>query len=42
MIPMPLALIILGRDVGLSLSAFYIRYASLPEPVSGARTMLKR
>lgn len=34
MIPLPLAVIILGRDVGLSLSAFYIRYASLSEPVS--------
>ncbi|TIB98479.1 hypothetical protein E3Q17_02990 [Wallemia mellicola] len=32
MIPLPLAVIILGRDVGLSLSAFYIRYASLSEP----------
>jgi cardiolipin synthase len=30
----PLAVIILGRDVLLSLSAFYIRYTSLPEPVS--------
>lgn len=29
----PLAVIILGRDVLLSLSAFYIRYTSLPEPV---------
>lgn len=29
----PLAVIILGRDVLLSLSAFYIRYASLPAPV---------
>lgn len=34
MLPLPLAVIILGRDVGLSLSAFYIRYASLSEPVS--------
>lgn len=32
MLPLPLAVIILGRDVGLSLSAFYIRYASLSEP----------
>jgi cardiolipin synthase len=29
----PLAAIILGRDVLLSLSAFYIRYSSLPSPV---------
>jgi hypothetical protein len=32
----PLAAIILGRDVLLSLSAFYIRYTSLPEPVGGS------
>lgn len=31
---MPLAIIILGRDVLLSLSAFYIRYKTLPAPVS--------
>lgn len=30
----PVAAIILGRDVLLSLSAFYIRYTSLPAPVS--------
>lgn len=29
----PLAAIILGRDAGLILSAFYYRYISLPEPV---------
>ena len=29
----PLAVIILGRDVLLSLSAFYIRYSTLPNPV---------
>ncbi|CEQ40313.1 SPOSA6832_01911, partial [Sporobolomyces salmonicolor] len=29
----PLAVLILGRDVLLSLSAFYFRYASLPPPV---------
>jgi cardiolipin synthase len=29
----PLAIIILGRDVLLSLAAFYIRYSSLPPPV---------
>ncbi|KAG6877426.1 hypothetical protein C0993_007594 [Termitomyces sp. T159_Od127] len=36
-LPMPLAVIILGRDLLLSLSAFYIRYTSLPEPKSFAR-----
>lgn len=30
---MPLAVIILGRDVLLSVAAFYIRYTSLPYPV---------
>ena len=30
----PVAVIILGRDVLLSLAAFYIRYTSLPPPVS--------
>ena len=29
----PLAVLIIGRDVLLSLSAFYIRYTSLPAPV---------
>lgn len=29
----PLAAVILGRDAGLVLSAFYYRYISLPEPV---------
>ena len=29
----PLATIIVGRDLLLSLSAFYIRYTSLPHPV---------
>lgn len=33
----PLAVIILGRDVLLSLSAFYIRYTSLPPPVRAIR-----
>ncbi|KAL0954004.1 hypothetical protein HGRIS_005161 [Hohenbuehelia grisea] len=37
MIPMPLAIIILGRDVLLSLSAFYIRYTSLPSPKTFSR-----
>ncbi|TCD69493.1 hypothetical protein EIP91_007423 [Steccherinum ochraceum] len=32
MLPVPLAVVILGRDVLLSLSAFYIRYTSLPQP----------
>ncbi|GAA5966410.1 hypothetical protein JCM8115_002867 [Rhodotorula mucilaginosa] len=32
MLPLPLAIIILGRDVALSISAFYFRYASLPPP----------
>lgn len=31
--PVPVAGIILGRDVLLSLTAFYIRYTSLPPPV---------
>ncbi|GAA5855618.1 hypothetical protein JCM5353_009066 [Sporobolomyces roseus] len=32
MLPLPLAILILGRDVLLILSAFYFRYASLPPP----------
>ncbi|KAJ9117960.1 hypothetical protein QFC20_000241 [Naganishia adeliensis] len=32
LLPMPLAILILGRDVALSLSAFWYRYISLPEP----------
>jgi len=32
MLPVPLAVIILGRDVLLSLTAFYYRYISLPPP----------
>ncbi|PAV19682.1 phosphatidyl synthase [Pyrrhoderma noxium] len=32
MIPIPLAIIILGRDVLLVLTAFYVRYKSLPSP----------
>ncbi|CAO3642981.1 unnamed protein product [Cunninghamella blakesleeana] len=31
-LPLPLAGVILGRDVGLVVSAFYYRYISLPEP----------
>ncbi|EMD38974.1 hypothetical protein CERSUDRAFT_122483 [Gelatoporia subvermispora B] len=37
MIPVPLVVIILGRDVLLSISAFYIRYTSLPEPKTWTR-----
>ena len=33
LISVPLATIIVGRDLLLSLSAFYIRYTSLPHPV---------
>jgi cardiolipin synthase len=33
----PLAVIIIGRDVLLSLSAFYYRYISLPPPKTFAR-----
>ncbi|KAG5725047.1 hypothetical protein E4T56_gene12403 [Termitomyces sp. T112] len=36
-LPIPLAVIILGRDLLLSLSAFYIRYTSLPEPKNFSR-----
>lgn len=35
--PVPLAILILGRDVALSLSAFYYRYISLPAPKTFAR-----
>ncbi|KAI0629315.1 CDP-alcohol phosphatidyltransferase-domain-containing protein [Trametes polyzona] len=37
LIPVPLAAIILGRDVLLSLAAFYIRYTSLPPPKTFTR-----
>ncbi|KAJ8489812.1 hypothetical protein ONZ45_g13437 [Pleurotus djamor] len=37
MIPLPLAVIIIGRDVLLSFSAFYIRYTSLPPPKTFSR-----
>ncbi|KAI0642181.1 CDP-alcohol phosphatidyltransferase-domain-containing protein [Trametes meyenii] len=37
LIPVPLAVIILGRDVLLSLAAFYIRYTSLPAPKTFTR-----
>jgi len=37
LIPLPLAIIILGRDFLLSLSAFYIRYSTLPHPKTFSR-----
>ncbi|KAF7308936.1 MFS general substrate transporter [Mycena kentingensis (nom. inval.)] len=37
MLPLPLTIIVLGRDVLLSLSAFYIRYTSLAPPKTFAR-----
>ncbi|RPD52851.1 hypothetical protein L226DRAFT_495916 [Lentinus tigrinus ALCF2SS1-7] len=37
LIPVPVAAIILGRDVLLSLAAFYIRYTSLPPPKTFTR-----
>ncbi|KZT52371.1 hypothetical protein CALCODRAFT_525418 [Calocera cornea HHB12733] len=37
LLPVPLAVIILGRDVLLSISAFYWRYTSLPPPKTFAR-----
>ncbi|KAF8202341.1 CDP-alcohol phosphatidyltransferase-domain-containing protein [Pholiota molesta] len=37
LIPMPLAVIILGRDVLLIISAFYIRYSTLPHPKTFSR-----
>ncbi|KAH9927003.1 CDP-alcohol phosphatidyltransferase-domain-containing protein [Fomitopsis serialis] len=37
MIPLPLAAVIFGRDVLLSLAAFYIRYTSLPHPKTFTR-----
>jgi cardiolipin synthase len=36
-LPMPLAALILGRDVSLGISALYYRYASLPAPKTMAR-----
>jgi cardiolipin synthase len=36
-LPMPLAALILGRDVSLAVSALYYRYASLPAPKTMAR-----
>ncbi|OXC67995.1 hypothetical protein AYX13_03448 [Cryptococcus neoformans] len=32
LLPVPLAILIVGRDVALSLSAFYFRFISLPKP----------
>lgn len=37
MIPLPLAVVILGRDVLLTLSAFFIRYSTLPPPKTWSR-----
>ncbi|KAG6334364.1 hypothetical protein ID866_4725 [Astraeus odoratus] len=37
LLPVSLAAVIIGRDVLLSLSAFYIRYTSLPHPKTFAR-----
>ncbi|KAG8806891.1 hypothetical protein FRC17_004748 [Serendipita sp. 399] len=37
MLPVPLAVIILGRDVLLSISAFYYRWISLPPPKTFVR-----
>ncbi|KAJ7105463.1 hypothetical protein C8R43DRAFT_1046381 [Mycena crocata] len=37
LLPLPLTVIILGRDALLSLSAFYIRYTSLAPPKTFAR-----
>ncbi|KIJ55563.1 hypothetical protein M422DRAFT_220307, partial [Sphaerobolus stellatus SS14] len=37
LLPIPLAVIIIGRDVLLSLSAFYYRYISLPHPKTFSR-----
>ncbi|ESK89341.1 phosphatidyl synthase [Moniliophthora roreri MCA 2997] len=37
MLPVPIAVLVLGRDVLLSLSAFYIRYTSLPPPKTFSR-----
>ncbi|WVN89145.1 CDP-diacylglycerol-glycerol-3-phosphate 3-phosphatidyltransferase [Cryptococcus depauperatus CBS 7841] len=31
-LPIPLALLIVGRDLGLAISAFYFRFISLPKP----------
>ena len=36
-LPMPLFVLILGRDVSLAVSALYYRYASLPAPKTMAR-----
>lgn len=35
-----LAVLIIGRDVALSISAFYFRYISLPEPVSKGKNSM--
>ncbi|KAJ1674511.1 hypothetical protein EV182_003131 [Spiromyces aspiralis] len=37
LLPVPLAVLIVGRDVALSLAAFYIRWITLPAPKTFAR-----
>ncbi|EEB88453.1 hypothetical protein MPER_13705, partial [Moniliophthora perniciosa FA553] len=37
MLPVSIAVLVLGRDILLSLSAFYIRYTSLPPPKTFSR-----
>lgn len=37
LIPLPLVILIIGRDVGLVLSAFIIRWRTLPEPKTFSR-----
>ncbi|OMJ22942.1 Cardiolipin synthase (CMP-forming) [Smittium culicis] len=32
LIPLPLAVIFIGRDLALTIAAFFIRYRTLPEP----------
>ncbi len=36
-LPLPLATLILGRDISLAIAAIYFRYASLPAPKTFAR-----
>ena len=33
-ISVPLAVLVIGRDIGLIVAAFYVRYISLTQPVS--------
>ncbi|CAH1262733.1 CRLS1 [Branchiostoma lanceolatum] len=37
LIPVPLTLLIIGRDIGLILAGFYVRYKTLPPPVTFSR-----